>query len=111
MAKTMTEHEFSDCLHKNKIVIFSGAKKLVDRELKAAQDDLKAASQSLSDGREKWATVQAYYAMFHTAREGLPRKKSLLPDCGDEGVVCCRPGIGRVAGRNFSDGESFERKR
>ena len=74
MAKTMTEHEFSDCLHKNKIVSFSGAKKLVDRELKAAQDDLKAASQSLSDGREKWATVQAYYAMFHTARALLYSK-------------------------------------
>ena len=68
MAKTMTEHEFSDCLQKNKIVNFAAAKKLVGRELKAAQDDLKAASQSLRDDREKWATVQAYYAMFHTAR-------------------------------------------
>ena len=74
MAKTMTEHEFSDCLQKNKIVGFSAAKKLVDRELKAAQDDLKAASQSLSDDREKWATVQAYYAMFHTARALLYSK-------------------------------------
>ena len=74
MAKTMMEHEFSDCLHKNKIVGFSAAKKLVDRELKAAQDDLKAAFQSLSDDREKWATVQAYYAMFHTARALLYSK-------------------------------------
>ncbi len=57
MAKTMTNHEFDDCLKKNKIVSFSAAKKLVERELKAAQDDLKAASQSLSDDREKWATV------------------------------------------------------
>ena len=74
MAKTMTEHEFSDCLQKNKIVNFAAAKKLVDRELKAAQDDLKAASKSLSDAREKWATVQAYYAMFHTARALLYSK-------------------------------------
>ena len=74
MAKTMTEHEFSDCLPKNKIVNFVAAKKLVDRELKAAQDDLKAASQSLRDDREKWATVQAYYAMFHTARALLYSK-------------------------------------
>lgn len=74
MAKTMTGHEFSECLNKNKIVSFPGAKKLVARELKAAQDDLKAASQSLSDGREKWATVQAYYAMFHTARALLYSK-------------------------------------
>ena len=74
MAKTMTEHEFNDCLQKNKIVNFAAAKKLVDRELKAAQDDLKAASQSLSDDREKWATVQAYYAMFHTARALLYSK-------------------------------------
>ena len=74
MAKTMTGHEFTECLHKNKIVKFSGAKKLVARELKSAQDDLKAASQSLIDDREKWATVQAYYAMFHTARALLYSK-------------------------------------
>lgn len=74
MAKTVTAHEFDDCLRKNKIIPFSAAKKLVDRELKAAQDDLKAAVQSLNDSREKWATVQAYYAMFHTARALLYSK-------------------------------------
>ena len=37
MAKTMTEHEFNDCLQKNKIVNFVAARKLVARELKAGK--------------------------------------------------------------------------
>lgn len=74
MAKGIAQNEFSGCLRKNKIVKFAAAKKLVPRELKAAQDDLKAASQSLKGGHEKWATVQAYYAMFHTARALLYSK-------------------------------------
>ncbi|MBP9855486.1 MAG: HEPN domain-containing protein [Candidatus Omnitrophica bacterium] len=68
MGKDITGHEFEECLHKNKIVKFPDVKASVKRELKAAQDDLKAAIQSLSENREKWATIQAYYSMFHTAR-------------------------------------------
>ena len=68
MGKAIVHPEFNSCLGKNKIVKFPPAKKLVARELKAAQDDLKAAGESLKGDREKWATVQAYYAMFHTAR-------------------------------------------
>jgi uncharacterized protein (UPF0332 family) len=74
MAKGIEWHEFSGCLRKNKIVKFAAAKTLVARELKVAQDDWKAASESLNDGDEKWATVQAYYAMFHTARALLYSK-------------------------------------
>ena len=74
MAKRIEHVEFSSCLSKNKIVKFTPARKLVIRELKAAQDDLQAASQSFKSGREKWATVQAYYAMFHTARALLYSK-------------------------------------
>ncbi len=68
MAKGIEYHEFKGCLSKNKIVKFAAARKLVARELKAAQDDLKVATESLKSGHEKWATVQAYYAMFHIAR-------------------------------------------
>ena len=74
MAKGIVYSEFSSCLNKRKIVKFEPAKKLVTRELKAAQDDLKVASESLKGGHEKWATVQAYYAMFHTARALLYSK-------------------------------------
>lgn len=40
----------------------------VIKEMDGARYDLERAQKSLSDGDFKWATVQAYYAMFHSAR-------------------------------------------
>ena len=60
--------EFDDCLKKGKIVRFPAAKKLASRELGVAREDLNTSQQSLKQKSYKWATVQAYYAMFHAAR-------------------------------------------
>lgn len=68
MGKGIKNKDFDDCLKRSKIVRFNAAKKLAQRELKTAQEDLKAAQESLKHGNEKWATIQAYYAMFHAAR-------------------------------------------
>ena len=64
----MKRQDFEDCLKKNKLSKFAGARKLVKRELATAEEDLKAAQESLKQDNDKWATIQAYYAMFHTAR-------------------------------------------
>ncbi|MFQ5330222.1 MAG: HEPN domain-containing protein [Thermodesulfobacteriota bacterium] len=45
-----------------------GAKGLSKKELLSAGDDIVDAKLSLSEGRFKWATIQAYYAMFHSPR-------------------------------------------
>ena len=66
--------EFANCLKKKKIIPFPAAKRLVNKELKTAGDDLSAAKESLKNGNYKWATVQAYYAMFHAARALLYHK-------------------------------------
>ncbi len=60
--------EFNDCLKRGKIVPFPSAKKLVSKELEIAESDLGKAQKSLKEEDYKWATVQAYYAMFHAAR-------------------------------------------
>lgn len=60
--------EFKDCLKRKKIQEFSRGKALVDKELKTADQDLNSAKDSLKANNYKWATVQAYYAMFHSAR-------------------------------------------
>ena len=60
--------EFDDCLKKGRIVPFPLAKKLVTKELKAAESDLETAQRSVKQKNYKWATIQAYYAMFHAAR-------------------------------------------
>ena len=60
--------EFDDCLKKGKIIRFLAAKKLAVKELEVAREDLLTTQKSLKQKNHKWATVQAYYAMFHAAR-------------------------------------------
>jgi uncharacterized protein (UPF0332 family) len=47
---------------------------LVDKKLKAAQYDLKRAKHSLTENDDKWATIKAYYSMFHAAKALLYSK-------------------------------------
>ena len=54
---------------------FPAAKRLVNKELKTAGDDLSAARESFKNGNYKWAPVQAYYAMLHAARALLYHKE------------------------------------
>lgn len=60
--------EFDECVRKGKIVRFPAAKKLVTKELDVAKEDLITAQKSIKQKDYKWATIQAYYAMFHAAR-------------------------------------------
>ena len=66
--------EFDDCLKRGKIVRFAPARKLAAKELDVARADLAASRQSLKQKNYKWATVQAYYTMFHAARTLLYHK-------------------------------------
>jgi len=43
--------------------------------LNSAADDLLASKDSFEKGGYKWATIQAYYSMFHTARGLIYAKK------------------------------------
>jgi len=68
VAKNLNDTDFKDCLKRGKIKKFSKAKSLIPKELDSAKSDLKTAKDSLKRKNYKWATVQAYYSMFHTAR-------------------------------------------
>jgi uncharacterized protein (UPF0332 family) len=59
---------FEKCLKQNKIKIFSRGRALAPKEIKLAEDDLKRGKATFAEGDYKWATVQAYYSMFHSAR-------------------------------------------
>jgi len=41
---------------------------MVAKELEGARNDLRTSHASFEIGNHKWATVQAYYSMFHSAR-------------------------------------------
>jgi uncharacterized protein (UPF0332 family) len=47
---------------------------MVSKELDGAKNDLETARKSLKAGDYKWATVQAYYSIFHAAKALLYNK-------------------------------------
>ena len=55
-------------LEERKLVKIEPDKELVSKEIKGSKYDLDKAHKSLANGDFKWATVQAYYAIFHLAR-------------------------------------------
>ncbi len=66
--------EFERCLKRNKIREFPRGKALISGALKTAQEDLGTAEKSFNEKNYKWATIQSYYSMFHSARALLYAK-------------------------------------
>lgn len=60
--------EFRKAVEKKRIQKFAKAKSLVAKEIAAAQDDLSEARDRLKHDKHKYATITAYYSMFHAAR-------------------------------------------
>ena len=60
--------DFKDCLKRKRIKEFPSGKNLFLKELKLAKEDLKSAMGSLDNENFKWAIIQIYYSMFHSAR-------------------------------------------
>ena len=62
------------CIKKGKIREFSRGVVLVNKELENAKLDLEVANKSFKDKNYKWAIIQTYYSMFHSARALLYSK-------------------------------------
>ncbi len=60
--------DFEKCLKNKRIVPQDHAHDLIVSELETAKEDLAETKMSLKQGRYKWATIQAYYSIFHAAR-------------------------------------------
>ena len=59
---------FEECLKKGLIKPHPYDRQSIDNELAQSEFDLQRANDSAAVGDYKWATVQAYYSMFHAAR-------------------------------------------
>ena len=59
---------FEKCLKDRKIIRFPRAKRLATKELAAAEEDLAEAKDRFNCDKYKYATINAYYAIFHAAR-------------------------------------------
>lgn len=68
MGKDINDPDFIDCLKKNRIRNFSQGRLLVDKELDTSEKDLLESVESFKNKKYKWATIQSYYSMFHSAR-------------------------------------------
>jgi uncharacterized protein (UPF0332 family) len=66
--------EFEAALSKKRIIPFADASRLAGKELSAASDDLAEAENRFRNERYKYATITAYYSMFHSARALLYSK-------------------------------------
>lgn len=66
--------EFDECLRGKRIREFSRGRTLVDKELRTAESDLTDGKKSFGQQSYKWATIQSYYSMFHSARALLYAK-------------------------------------
>ena len=60
--------EFERCVERGRLVRFQTSRAMIDKELKGAVHDLESSRASRARGDEKWASVQAYYSMFHCAK-------------------------------------------
>lgn len=71
----MKKFSLQEAIEKRKIIPFSNGPKLVGKELKGAREDLETAKVLFSRERFKSATSIAYFAIFHTGRALLYKKK------------------------------------
>ena len=68
------DYNFKRCLEKKNLIKVDIDKNLIKKELQAAESDLKDSQDVLKSGKVKWATISAYYSMFHAARALLYSK-------------------------------------
>ena len=66
--------EHDECIKKGKIKPFSRGITLAPKELDTAKADLETARKTYKEEDYKWATIQIYYSMFHSARALLYAK-------------------------------------
>jgi uncharacterized protein (UPF0332 family) len=66
--------ELQKLLEERKISRMRTDRKLVLKEVGAAKSDFKDAKESIERKKFKWATIQGYYSMFHSARALLFEK-------------------------------------
>jgi uncharacterized protein (UPF0332 family) len=61
-------NEFERCIQERHLLKINKSKKMIEKELFSAEYDLGRSEDSFHNGDFKWASVQAYYSMFHAAK-------------------------------------------
>lgn len=97
-----------DLMKKGKLKSAVFSDEMLLKEYQAGQSDLESAKSSLSQGNFKWATIQAYYGVFHGMR-ALVYKEGLREESHSAIKAILRErytGVGRLSIETYN---TFER--
>ncbi|MCJ7697874.1 MAG: HEPN domain-containing protein [Thermoplasmata archaeon] len=61
-------NDFERCIKERNLLTIKATKEMIDKEITSADYDLSRSKKSMQDEDYKWASVQAYYSMFHAAK-------------------------------------------
>jgi uncharacterized protein (UPF0332 family) len=101
-------YELRKLLRERKLLKIKPDRNLLTKEIKGAEYDLGRARESLEKKDFKWATVQAYYSMFHSARallynEGYREKSHTALRIALKELFEASGRLGKETIRNFED--------
>ena len=71
----MKKFNIQEAIEKRRILPFSDGPKVVSKELETSYEDLAEAKDRFKNSKYKYATINAYYAIFHASRALLYNKK------------------------------------
>jgi len=88
-------NDFEQCIKERHLLTIKASKEMIEKEITSAEYDLSRSKESIQDEDYKWASVQAYYSMFHAAKALVLKKrvsgeKPLLFDRRYSRIVCER---------------------
>ena len=67
-------NDFERCIKERNLLTIKATKEIIDKEITSAEYDLSRSKESMQDEDYKWASVQAYYSMFHAAKALVLKK-------------------------------------
>jgi uncharacterized protein (UPF0332 family) len=68
-------NDFEKCLKERRILKITSSKEMIEKEIDGAKHDLSSAEESIADEDYKWASVQAYYSIFHASKALVLKKE------------------------------------
>jgi len=67
-------NDFERCIKERHLLTIKATKEMIEKETTSADYDLSRSKESMRDEDYKWASVQAYYSMFHAAKALVLKK-------------------------------------
>jgi len=67
-------NDFERCIKERHLLKIKPTSEMIEKEITSAEYDLERSKESMNDKDYKWASVQAYYSMFHAAKALVLKK-------------------------------------